>query len=200
MRINLLPPDIKERAKIRRRTTLVLFGGAGALVLLFLFYLVQQGRLAAVRGDLEAQQDANRQIQARIGELQRFDELLVELDDTRSVAAALLADEVQWSSILRDISLVIPGQTWLTALTGAVEELQAGGAAAEGLVGQISFNGFALTHRDVALWLTRLEDVAGFANPWLSNSQKTSIGTTEVVQFTSSVDISDQALARRLEP
>jgi hypothetical protein len=65
------------------------------------------------------------------------------------------------------------------------------------LIGQISFDGFAFTHRDVALWLSRLEDVRGFINPWLSNSTKTNIGTQEAVQFTSSVDLTEQALARR---
>jgi hypothetical protein len=48
----------------------------------------------------------------------------------------------------------------------------------------------------VALWLTRLEDVEGFANPWVSTSQKTEIGLQEVVQFTSTTDLSEQVLAR----
>jgi len=64
-------------------------------------------------------------------------------------------------------------------------------------VGQISFSGFAFDHRDVALWLSRLEDVRGFINPWLSSSTKSELGTTTVVQFASSVDLSEEALARR---
>jgi hypothetical protein len=39
--------------------------------------------------------------------------------------------------------------------------------------------------------------VRGFVNPWLQNSTDTVIGTQTVEQFTSSVDLSEQALARR---
>jgi hypothetical protein len=52
----------------------------------------------------------------------------------------------------------------------------------------------------VALWLSRLEDVRGFINPWLATSTKSVIGTTPVVNFTSSVDLSEDALARRGGP
>lgn len=194
MKINLLPPEIKERQRARRQTTLVLLAGAAVLVLLVLFYLAQVGRLAGARRDLQAQEDRNSQLEQRIAELQRFDQLREELEATRTLEDQLLANAVLWSAVLRDISLVIPGDTWLTAMTAGLFEEAAGAAGAEGLVGEISFNGFALSHRAVALWLSRLEDVRGFANPWLSNSQKTLIGTREVVQFTSSVDVSELAV------
>jgi Tfp pilus assembly protein PilN len=103
------------------------------------------------------------------------------------------------------VSLVIPGEMWLSGLTGSLTAAPTAEGTTTttptvpggGLVGQITFNGFAFDHRDVALWLSRLEDVRGFVNPWLSNSQQTLIGLTEVVQFTNSVDLSEQALARQ---
>jgi Tfp pilus assembly protein PilN len=211
VRINLLPAEIYERQRIRRRTAAVVGVGLIVLVALGGFYFLQIVRLNEVEDDIDAQAARNAELQQQIGELQEIDQLQLEIEATRELLSNLLADRVLWSGVMRDVSLVIPGQAWLSGLTGQVGA--PGGAAATtttttttttaqpvapgGLVGQISFSGFAFTHRDVALWLSRLEDVRGFINPWLSSSLKTEIGTTQAVQFTSSVDLSEQALARR---
>ena len=199
MRINLLPPEIYERQRIRRRTAAVVAVGVIVLAAVGAFYFLQVLRLNEVEDDIAAQEAENAQLRAQIGELQEIDVLIMEIESTRGLLSSLLADRVLWSGVLRDISLVIPGQAWLNGVNGQVGVPGAEGtepAQPGALVGQISFNGFAFTHRDVALWLSRLEDVRGFVNPWLSNSTKTDIGTQEAVQFTSSVDLSEQALAR----
>ena len=200
MRVNLLPAEIRERQRIRRRGGAVAAVGVLVLAALGVFYFLQQMRLNDLESDLATQEAENDRLRAEIAELQEFDQQQRELAASQDLLNTLLADEVQWSGVLRDISLVIPGQTWLTTLNGQVTE-QAEGTAQptegpSGLIGQISFNGFGLSHRAVALWLTRLEDVEGFANPWVSTSQKTEIGLQEVVQFTSTTDLSEQVLAR----
>ena len=224
MRINLLPPEIHERQRVRRRTAAVVAVGLIALAGLGAFYFLQILRLNEVEDDIAAQEAQNSQLSSQIAELQEIDLLQQEIETTRTLLNGLLADRILWSGVLRDVSLVIPGQAWLSSFNGTVgapattgtttttapgtpgTTTAAGatttttpGQAVQGgtLVGQISFNGFAFTHRDVALWLSRLEDVRGFVNPWLSNSTKTDIGTQEAVQFTSSVDLTEQALARR---
>lgn len=199
MRINLLPPEIRERQRARRRTVAVVAVGLVVLLLLGGFYLLQLMRLSDLRDDLEAQQAQNAQLRSQIAQLQEVANLQQQLADSRELLADLLSNQVYWSGILRDISLVIPGEAWLNGLNGtiATAEAEEEVAAAPGLVGSISFTGFAFDHRDVALWLSRLEDVRGFVNPWLSNSAKTLIGTTTVVNFTNSVDLSEQSLARR---
>lgn len=216
MRINLLPPEIYERQRVRRRTAAVIVVGLIVLAALGAFYFLQILRLNEVEDDITAQEAENAQLQAQIAELQEIDALQREIEATRTVLNALLADRVLWSGVLRDVSLVLPGQAWLSGLSGQVGAPGTAGTTATtptgtttttttpgqaaqpgALVGQISFDGFAFTHRDVALWLSRLEDVRGFLNPWLSNSTKTDIGTQEAVQFNSSVDLSEQALARR---
>lgn len=213
MRINLLPPEIYERQRIRRRTAAVIAVGVIVLVGIGAFYFLQILRLNSVEDDIAAQEAENAALQQQIDGLQEIAALQTEIESTRTLLSTLMADRVLWSGVLRDVSLVIPGEAWLDTLTG-----QLGGAApvggttgtttttttptttgttAPGLVGQITFTGFAFDHRDVALWLSRLEDVRGFINPWLGNSTKTVVGDSTVVQFTSSVDLSDRALARR---
>jgi Tfp pilus assembly protein PilN len=221
VRINLLPPELYERQRTRRRTAAVVALGVIVLAALGGFYFLQVLKENSVQADVDAQQAENARLQGEINELQEIDQLQQEIDATRGLLTTLLSDRVLWSGVLRDVSLVIPGQVWLNGLTGQVGAPGSTGAtttatptttgtttttttptpgqaqAGPALVGQISFNGYAFTHPDVALWLSRLEDVRGFVNPWLQNSTDTLIGTQTVEQFTSSVDLSEQALARR---
>jgi len=198
MRINLLPPEIKQRQRIRRQTGAVVALGVVVLALVAGFFVLQQIQLNGLRNDLAAQEQVNAGLRAQIAELQQFDDLQQELIATRTLLQQLLADEVRWSAILRDVSLVIPGNVWLTSMSGTLQAPAPGTTTTaettgQGLIGQVSVTGFGLDHRSVALWLTRLEDVEVFANPWTSNSQKTLIGATEVVQFSSTVDLTETA-------
>jgi Tfp pilus assembly protein PilN len=204
MRINLLPPEVLERQRARRRTFLTFAGGVIVLILIGAFYFLQILRLSSVEDNIAAQRAVNAQLEAQIAELQDVAALEEEIERTRLVLSGLLEDRVLWSGVLRDVSLVIPGEVWLNGIAGQLGAAEGGtttGTTAEsvttGIVGQISFDGFAFDHRDVALWLSRLEDVRGFINPWLSSSAKTVIGTIDAVGFTSSVDLSEQAIARR---
>jgi Tfp pilus assembly protein PilN len=208
MRINLLPPEVLERQRARRRTVAAFGVGLLVLVLIAGFYFLQVFRLSAVEDDVQAQRAENALLESQIAELQDIAALEDEIDRTRLVLSGLLEDRVLWSGVLRDVSLVIPGEVWLNGITAQVGIAEAGTttttttttgepAITSGVVGQISFDGFAFDHRDVALWLSRLEDVRGFINPWLSSSTKTLIGAVDAVGFTSSVDLSEQAIARR---
>lgn len=206
MRINLLPPEVRQRQRVRRQTAAVIAAGVVILAGVAALFFLQQLRLVAVNNDLEDQRATNSGIQAQINDLRRFDELQREVEASRNMLTTLMANEVLWSGILRDISLVIPSDVWLSGVSAQTNESSlsttapaaagTGTGGATGLVGQITFTGFSLDHRAVALWLARLDDIRGFANPWLSNAQKTDVGTHKVVQFASSVDLSQQAVAR----
>jgi hypothetical protein len=62
-------------------------------------------------------------------------------------------------------------------------------ANSSGLIGSLQFEGVSLSHPDVALWLTRLEEVTGWVNPWVSTETKSDEG----VKFSGSVDLTQQA-------
>jgi Tfp pilus assembly protein PilN len=202
MRINLLPPEIRQRQRTKRQTAAVVAAGVVILAGIAALFFLQMLRLTGVRNDLEDQQAQNATLQGQINDLRRFDELQREVEASRTMLTSLMSNEILWSGILRDVSLIIPSDVWLSSIQAQTTETTGGattGPAAgpsSGLVGNISFSGYSLDHRAVALWLARLEDVRGFANPWLSSAQKSQIGTTTVVQHTSSVDLSQKAVAR----
>lgn len=198
MRINLLPPEVFERQRARRRTVAASAIGFIVLAALGAFYVLQVFKLGGVEEDIQTQQAKNGELQVQLDELQDIAQLEENIAATRGLLDSLLADRVMWSGVLRDISVVIPSETWLESLTGTAGAPTATdpttATVASDLVGEVQFTGFAFEHRDVALWLTRLEGVRGFLNPWLASSTKTDIGATRVVQFTSSVDLTNQVL------
>lgn len=201
-RINLLPPELL--AKRRSRQTVAVLGAAGIalIVILGLVYGAQEVRLRVERNALQEQEDRNAVLRAEVAELRDFEELENRLETKLELAGDLSADEVRWSVILADISLVIPDEVWLESLTGSLtaagEDDDEGDEEAGGLptgLGLIAMNGKTLSHPDVARWLTRLEDVDEFLAPYLTlSSRTTAIAGVPIVDFSSSVRLSQDAL------
>ena len=205
--VNLLPPEIRATQAQRRTTTLIALAGAGVLALLVLFYFIQLGRLSGAQGDLEAQRAQNAQVQQQIDELQPFADLEQELADKEALVAQLYLNEVSWSSALLDVSRVIPDQSVLSNLTatlstpgaavgGVPTPTGATGVAPGSLIGSMTFSGTALETQTISEWLTRLEQVQGWVNPWVSSATENG-ERSKIYQFTSGVDLSTDATTER---
>ena len=171
-------------------------------MLLLLVFVLQVGRLATANRQLNAQQSVNQGIQTQINSLQQYADLKTTVQTRQALVAQLLHGEVLWSGVLHDLSMVIPDQMWLTNMTGSLTQSAGpasapagapvpapGSSAASTLVGNIQFQGYAFNHPAVALWLSRLVQVHGWVNAWITNSARTQFNQHDVVQFNSSVDL-----------
>ena len=204
--VNLLPPEIRQRQAQRRTTTMIGLVGAGFLVLLLVFYFIQIGRLGAAQDDLEAQESQNAQTQQQIDELQPFADLEQELAGRQALVAQLYLNEVSWSSALLDISRVIPDPSVLSNMSGTLTatEPAAGvpaptgvsGAVPGSLIGSMTFSGTAAGSETISQWLTRLEQVEGWVNAWVSSATENG-ERSRVYQFTSGVDLTIDAATER---
>jgi Tfp pilus assembly protein PilN len=197
--INLLPPERAERRRARQITATIVAAGLALVVLLGLVYVAEQLRLNGQKHDLATQQATNAGLQSQLTQLSQFQQLETQLQQKTTLLSNLTQDEVRWSVILADVSLVIPSDTWLTNFTAseAAAGTQSGtGSSAATSLGSIQLTGTTFSHLDVAKWLTRLAGVDAFSNPYLTLSSKAAIATTSVVQFNSSVQLSNQALRR----
>ncbi|HZD17671.1 MAG TPA: hypothetical protein VE669_05975 [Actinomycetota bacterium] len=202
--VNLLPPELRQRQVLRRTTSLVIVGALGLLALVGVFYFFQTQRLADVEEELAAQNTTNTGFQQRIDELQPFAELRDELQAKEQLVVSLFLNEVSWSSVLLDVSRVIPDASYLTNMTGQITAATgAPPAAAEpgvtevaGLIGSISFQGVARETETIAAWLTRLEQVQGWVNAWVSSAQEDG-PFTGIYNFTSGLDLTTTAATER---
>lgn len=201
--VNLLPPEIRQRQAIRRRTTLVGGLGTAVVALILAFFFVQNMRLSSVEEDLAAQEQANAALQAQIQELQPYADLQATLVAKQALVNTLYLNEISWASVLLDVSRVIPDESYLTQLTGQITAptgTQLGAAPTEGLVaeliGNMSFSGVARQTETIASWLTRLEQVSGWVNPWVNNAQENA-ALSRIYTFDGGLDLTLEATTER---
>lgn len=204
--VNLLPPEIRERQKTRRITAAVIAAAGGVVVLLGFVFILQTARLTAAEDELALQVFENEGLTTQIADLQRFEVLKQQVANREALVAQVMQDQVLWSGVLHDVSMVIPGELYLTTLTGTVSTTvvpvagtvatpEAGGTT---IVGSIQFAGVTFEHPTVALWLTRLEEVTGWVNAWVSDSTRTTVEDTAAVQFNGTVDLTVDATTDRI--
>lgn len=200
--VNLLPPEIRERQAIRRRTSLVAGAGVVVLALIGAFYVTQTMTLSSVKGELAEQQQANAQLRSQIAELQPFADLQATLADREELVQTLYANEVSWASVLLDVSRVIPDESYLTQLTGQITAPTGTviGAPEDGteagLIGNVTFSGVARETRTIASWLTRLEQVRGWVNAWVNNAAENA-PYSRIYTFDGGIDLTIDAATPR---
>jgi Tfp pilus assembly protein PilN len=200
--VNLLPPEVLQGIQTRRTTVLVIAAGCVVLALIFVFYVVQAAALSGVREDIEAQEATNASIAQEIQSLQRFEELQVQAQRQQQLLRAAFANEVSFSGLLMDLSRVIPSDAYLLSLgvelgaAAPTEGDQTETGAPAGFVGTLAANGQASSIESVSAWLTRLEQIEGWANPWVTSVASTGEGTPGVT-FSTGVDLTSDVVTER---
>lgn len=211
-RINLLPAHYALRQ--RQRRTMGLVAGLGVVLLLALvgWRFSLSAQVAGAEEDLSAAQSRNDGLQNQIAELQRFDDLQVEVHAKASDLLTVFAGDVAWASVLNDIALVTPEEVWLTNVTAsagttegstpvgtetATVQLTPGEA-----FGRIQFQGKSLSMPGVGKWLIRLRSADEFDAAWLNSATKEeSENGEEVVTFDNTIELNPKAssMLRELE-
>jgi Tfp pilus assembly protein PilN len=194
--INLLPPEIAQRRRVREVTLLIGAVGLALVALLVVVFLVQAARLAGERGRLDDAKKVNVALQGKVNQLQEFAQLELTVQNKQQLLGRLTQNEVRWSVLLNDISLVIPSDVWLTNFSGSIQVASGTTASGDVPIGSLSLAGSTFTHLDVAKWLSRLAVVREFTFPYLTLSAKAGEGAQQIVTFNSSVDLSTAALRR----
>jgi Tfp pilus assembly protein PilN len=197
--VNLLPPDILQAQRYRRITSGVILAGLLALVLVFAFYLLKSNELSGVNEDIEAQNATNASIQASIAEKQRFADLQATAQARQELLSSAFEGEVSFSELLMDFSRVIPSDAYVDTLTLQIAEAAAEGEAATGaeagLVGSITGGGKAVSIDTLSVFLTRLEQVRGWVNPWMTTVTRNE--SVNGFDYSMSVDLTDEVVTDR---
>ncbi len=199
-RVNLLPPELLQRQATRRQTTIVALVGVGVLAIIGVFFFAQTVRLSGAKQDLADQQTRNGQLNGRISQLQPFANLQQLLQAKKQLVTTVFQNEISWSGVLLDVSRVIPNSAYLTNLNGSVTAATGQAPAAPSsestLIGNVSFSGVADHTETIATWLTSLEEVKGWVNPWVTSATETA-AQSQIYQFGSGVDLTTQAATSR---
>ncbi len=192
--VNLLPPEILASQRQRRLAGVVALAGVGVIGLILVFYVLQLGNLSAVRSDIEAQEQTNQGLQREIEALREFEELRAQAQAKQELLDSVYANEISFSGLLMDVSRVIPSTAALTAMTATSQEPTASVEGETTFTGRIDVAGLALDYDTVASWLTRLERVRGWVNPWVNSIADPENGP---ITYTSGVDLTEAVVTDR---
>jgi Tfp pilus assembly protein PilN len=192
--VNLLPPDILAEQRQRRMAGVVGLAGVGVIVLILLFYVLQVNKLSGIRSDIEDQQRTNAELQREIDQLQEFDDLRAQAQAKQELLNEVFANEISFSQLMMDVSRVIPSTAALISMSASAEEPTPTSGGSTLLTGRIDVSGLALDYDTLHSWLTRLERVRGWVNPWITSIADPEVGP---ITYTSGVDLTTAALTPR---
>lgn len=196
--VNLLPRDQGRRPRSRAEQAPLLVG-LSLLVLataaLSVAFLTASGKAADKQAELDA---LERQVDILPPVPKGPTPVEAGLGSQRTARVTALTSalsrRVSWDRVLRELSLVLPDDIWLTSLSArspaspasaAAVAPKAPGAAPTGL----TVNGYTYSHGSVARLLSRLSVLPGLSNVQLQRSLLARVGTQTVVQFAIMADV-----------
>jgi hypothetical protein len=185
--VNLLPREEAKKSFAANRG--VVFGGAGgaalATAVLASMLISSGGAVDSKRSELDS---IRAQIAAMppapVRDTSRQDALAADKGARIGALSGALSGRVAWDRVLRQVSLVLPEDVWLTNLAAA-----APGADAQAGAAGFTLTGATYSQNGVARFLSRLSVVPDLEDVRLQSSQSEIRNERELVQFTILADV-----------
>ena len=222
--IDLLP----RTSRVPSAKTRVVAGGAAAAVALLLLLgiptVARQHNISHQHKVAAEQKLRNAALQSQIGDLSEAQAKQDRLNALSQQIATLVATDVSWSRMLQDIARTIPNDVWLTSFQGQVNPTVPAAAqtpttvpgattsagetttptttpapVVAGPSGTVNFAAVGLDYPSVAAWLKMISQLPSLTELWVPNITKATLGSRDVVNFTSTAQLTPKARSDRLE-
>lgn len=186
--VNLLPREEAKRSFEAKRG--VVFGAVGgtalATAVLASMTLSAGGSVSSKEAELESLRAQIAAIPVAPAKDTADDEALALEKGARVGAlSAALSGRVAWDRVLRQVSLVLPEDVWLTSLAAAAPGSSQTATGGSGF----TLTGSTYSQNGVARFLSRLSVVPDLENVRLQSSQSQLLNERELVQFTILADV-----------
>jgi hypothetical protein len=209
-RVNLLPPEIAEKALMRK-----VQAGLGACVVaavgvVGLLAVSASHGVSSAQSSLDSATATHSSLQAETVKYNNVTAIYAAAAAAQGQLVTAMGSEVRYSQLMHDLSLSVPSTVWLKSLSynqtppaaaaGASSTTTAAApaaAAATGPIGTVTFQGVGFNHDDLALWLEAVAGIKSYGNVYFSNSTEALLGQRKVVNFTSSADLTPAAYSGR---
>ena len=191
--VNLLPKDV-ETPKQGPSTVAVAVGATAVLAaaLLAIGRVSADSTVSDRQSELAAAQADLASLPALPAQPSASSAIPQERAARVAALSAALTTRVAWDRVLREVSLVLPEDVWLTQLNGQVP----GAAGAAGQTGQgLHLTGYTYSQASVARLLARLQVIPDLSGVTLNSSTAAVIGKRPVVQFDVGADLKGAPVA-----
>lgn len=200
-RVNLMPPEIAEGARVRQIQFVAGLMVLLAVVVVVALYLHAHSGVSSAQNQLDQAQSQTTSLQEKLASLAPVQQTQAEVTAKQGVLSEAMGNEVRWSYLLNDISLRMPSDVFLTSLqvteTAAVGTPPPVKGSTPVQIGTISFGNVGFKHDDVATWLDSLAKEHGFSDPLFTSSVEQAAGTRGYVTFATTADVMSDRLSYR---
>ena len=174
-RIDLLPPEQRVKASRERGLLWAILILVAVVVALGLVFVGQNSQVADKQAELDGLTAQTAAVQQQALALRPYAEIQTTRTAMTQAAKGIYDSRVPWSTILQEVSLVIPENVRLQSLSGTVPASMLPGPAvppapAAAATTDLTFTGTSYTHTDVAEFMTRLGLIPQLSNVQLASS------------------------------
>ena len=199
-RVNLLPPEIAEKAKVRRAQLAMVGVGVGAVAVVGALYMQSTAKVSEAETEKQRAVARHTVLQGELRKLDHVKQTYAQVDQANKTLSNAMHYEVRWSSYLHDLTLTIPENVWLKEMEVDLSLPKVPGPGSEPVLdqglGTVTFKGLAFGYKDVAAWLDSLAKQKGYSDPYYTKAESKQ-GTKDLVDFESTVYINDKARSNR---
>jgi Tfp pilus assembly protein PilN len=186
--VNLLPRDETKRTQTNVPVIVGVVGTVLVTAILSVLFLSASSKLRDRQGELDSLKAQLAVIPPPPPPDTAGQGLAAQQAARLTALQTALTKRVAWDRVLREVSLVLPNDVWLTELSAASPSSPSSTApaapvAAGTLSNEFTISGFTYSQASVARLLSRLEVVPDLTNVLLESSTLTQVGTQNVVQF-----------------
>lgn len=184
VRVNLIPPSILERARVRRVQRIIAALMVGVLLLLAGLWYLAQRDIAAAEERLTAAELQQTQLQGELAQYAEVPLVFATAATGEEALADAMSAEVRWAFLLNQLSFATPAGVTLNTVSGAIApEGPTQTSPGEVLppmesVGTMTFAGTGSSFSEVAAWLDSLQALKDYTYPFLTNSTKSAATDT----------------------
>lgn len=196
-RINLLPPEIGLRQTLRKVQAGLGAGVVAALGVVLALQLAATGSVSEAQAGVAASEAEHSALIAQAGQFREVTEVHTRKDAAQAMLVDAMSEEVRYSRFLDQFAVSLPDRVWVTSLTFNQGVPATPDAAAAGAIGSVQISGTAYSHDDVAAWLDALAAQEGFDGAYLQSSTERRLGGRVVVDFSTTVSLTAEALSQR---
>ncbi len=201
--VNLLPPEIALRAKLRRVRGIAIALMAAVLLLTGVGAVVVHGQVNSARQKLDEQLAIDRQLKIEQSRYSQVPLLRQRLTLAEGTLRQAMGEEVLWSSYLTQLSRTVPQGVWLTQMNGVLGSANSSTSTAasamagdtSGGIGTVEFSGVATSYKAVADWIDVLNATKGYSNAFLTGSRYDK--AKDLITFTSRVTLTVESHSNR---
>jgi Tfp pilus assembly protein PilN len=200
-RVNLLPPEVHQARQLRRLQAGLGVGVAAVALAVGGFYFLETQAAGDAKDSLSVVQAKGQTLTAQKAQYAQVPRTLAAIEAAETARQDAMANDVQWYRYLNDLSYVTPKNAWLVTFDASLN--QAGLAntnpVAHPAIATVTVTGAAKAHNDVAAWLNAAAKESGWVDAYFTNSEKQDMNGETFVQFSSTANVTDDALSHRYD-